>query len=243
MASLGAGALLAQNTNLVVPASPVVPAVTAPPVTNAPALAPTPAPAAPALAPSEGAAPASDATAKPKAKKKKIAKKPAAKTISSGLAASHVPIDPPAPATVKVEALNVRGLPSLSGEVIAKLHKGEPVTITEEITLAKVRQGEPARWARISLPTNTAVWVNAHLVDANTKTVSAKKLNVRGGPGENYNVIGHLDKGTVVKELGKKQDWLQIEPPANASGFVSADFLDKQSGTAAPAPVTIPLPL
>lgn len=249
LASLGAGALLAQDTNAVIPANPptnpVVPAaVTLPPVTNAPALATTPAAPAPAVAPTDSAAPAPEVTpAKPKAKKK-IAHKPAVKAVSSGLAASHLPVDPPVSATVKVDALNMRGLASLSGEVLGKLHKGDTVTITEEVTLDKVRPGEPARWARINLPTNTPVWVSAHLVDSKTMTVNTKKLNVRGGPGENFNVIGHLDKGTAIKEIHKKEGWIQIEPPANASAFVSLDLLDKQAGsTPVPAPVIETTPI
>lgn len=228
MASLSAGAVLAQDTNLTPAPAPAAAPIAAPleapvPAPTAPALAPAPAEAAP-----EGAKPA---PAKPK---KKAVKKPAVK--ASGLPAAHTLLDPAVPATIKVESLNVRGLPSLSGEVITKLHKGETVTMTEEITLDKVREGEPAKWARIILPTNTAVWVASHLVDPTTKAVTANKLNVRGGPGENYNVLGRLEKGTVVKEIKTQNSWIQIETPTNVTGFVSADFLEKQTPTTPTTP-------
>ena len=215
VASLGAGVVLAQDTNLVAPLGVTAPAA------PAPTLAPAPAEATP-----ESAKPT------PVKPKKKAVKKPAVK--SSGLAASHALLDPSAPARVKVESLNVRGLPSLSGEVITKLHKGETVTVIEEITLDKVREGEPAKWVRITLPTNTPVWVAAHLVDPATKAVLPNRLNVRGGPGEDYNVVGHLEKGTIVKEVKQHESWLQIETPTNVTGYTAADFVEKQD---APTPV------
>jgi hypothetical protein len=66
-------------------------------------------------------------------------------------------------------------------------------------------------------------------------TVRAKRVNVRGGPGENYSVVARLDKGTAVKEIGKKEAWLEIAAPTNAFAFVASEYLEK-SGAAAPAP-------
>lgn len=249
MASLGAGAVLAQTTNLAAPAAvPTTPA----PAINTPAPEPAPAVADPAAAAPEAetnAAPVSDTVKDTKAKtdkhkaKKKTAKKPAAKMISTGLTASHVLLDPPVTATVKVDALNMRGQPSFAGAVITKLHKGETVTIYEEITLDKAHQGEPAKWARVSLPTNTPVWVSAHLVNSNTMTVIPNRLNVRGGPSENYGVVARLDKGTVVKEIRKNNGWLEIETPDKASAYVSADLLEKQAAAVAPVAELVAAPV
>ena len=241
VASLGAGVVLAQDTNLAAPLSVAAPAAPAPTLAPAPSEATT--------------EPAKPTPVKPK---KKAVKKPTVK--SSGLAASHSLLDPSAPARVKVESLNVRGLPSLSGEVITKLRKGETVTVIEEITLDKVREGEPAKWVRITLPTNTPVWVAAHLVDPATKAVLPNRLNVRGGPGEDYNVVGHLEKGTIVKEVKQHESWLQIETPTNVTGYTAADFVEKQDAltpvpaahanalaaaptTAAPAHISTPAPI
>lgn len=230
VASLGAGAVLAQSTNTVAPAAPSTPAPAPAISTPAPEAVPT---VAPAAAPADAAA-STNAATHSKVKKKTAAKKPVAKAVSTGLPAAHVLLDPAVPATVKVDSLNLRGQPSLSGEVIAKLKKGETVTILEEVTLDKARPGEPAKWARVTLPTNTPVWVSAHLVDPATKAVIPNRLNVRGGPGENFNVVARLDKGATVKEIRKNQDWLEIETPANASAYVSADLLEKQSTVGVP---------
>ena len=221
VASLGAGVVLAQDTNM--GAAPLTP------------------PSIPeAVAPATVAAPDAEAAPVSKAKKHK-----AHKEAVVSAPAQHVTLTPPVSATVKVQALNVRGLPSFTGEVITKLNKGETVTMLEEITLSKTKAGEPAKWARITLPTNTPVWVNASMVDDTTKTVKATRLNVRGGPGENFNVLGRIEKGTTVKQLRKNGDWLEIETPAEASAYVSADLLEKTTGSAlpeaAPALPTAPL--
>ena len=134
-------------------------------------------------------------------------------------------------ATVKQDQVNVRGLASFRGEVITKLRKGEKVTVLEEITVEKPKAGEPAKWYRIQLPTNTPVWVHAAFIT--NQTVLPKKLNIRAGPGENFSVVAVLEKGATVKEIRKVEDWLEIESPSNASAFVAADLLDKPAGTPA----------
>ncbi len=142
-------------------------------------------------------------------------------------------------AVVKGDNVNVRGLPSFTGEVVTRLKKGETVTLLEEITLKKPRKDEPTNWFRISLPTNTLVWVHADFVaDA---TVAPKKLNVRAGPGENYSVVARLQKGDTVKVLRKVEDWVEIEAPTNAFAFVAADLLEK-APTPPPAPAPAPVP-
>src|SRR5438445_5281038 len=89
-------------------------------------------------------------------------------------------------ATVNQSKVNVRGQPALVGEVITQLNKGDQVNFLEEISLEKPKAGEPAKWAKIKMPANTPVWVFASFIDPATKTVAARRLNLRAGPGENY---------------------------------------------------------
>ncbi len=140
--------------------------------------------------------------------------------------------------------VNVRGQPSLVGEVITQLKKDEPVVILEEIKVAKPKAGEPAQWARIQMPPNTPVWVFASFLDPATKTVAVSKLNLRAGPGENYSVVGRLEKGAAVKEIRTVEDWMEIETPAGAYGFIALDLITRtgSKGTApesAPAKTTV----
>ena len=194
----------------------------------------TAAPVAPVLVSTNVAAPVEKKKAAVK-HKKKIVKK--ISEPSSALVAG--------PAIVTSANLNVRGQAGVKGEVISHLKAGDTVTVISQINLDKHAADEPAQWAKIALPSGTKVWVNSKFVDAATKTVSAKKLNLRAGPGENYSVLGVIEKGTPVSEVSAKGDWAQIELPTNASAFVAAMFLKQEPAPAvapvAPAPVPAPV--
>jgi uncharacterized protein YgiM (DUF1202 family) len=171
--------------------------------------------------------------AKPAVKKKtaKAAAKPAPKKSPAADELRSIPLVA-GPAVVIASNVNVRGRSGLIGEVITKISKGDAVTVIEEIILKKSAEFEPSAWAKIVFPASANVWVHSSYIDAATKTVKPKKLNLRGGPGENYSVIGTLEKGATVKEVSVKGDWMAIEAPAGAFAFVAAQYLKQE-----PAPV------
>ncbi len=143
----------------------------------------------------------------------------------------------PGPATVSGNKVNVRGKASFSGEVFAKLNSGDAVTVIEQVIVEKPKPGEPSQWAKIAFPAGAHVWVHSSYVDDN-KTVKPKKLNVRTGPGENYSVVGTIERGTAVKEVSTKGNWLEIEAPASAVAYVAATYL-QQAPTAASVPPVV----
>ncbi len=204
---------LAQTNSL-----PPIPApLTAPPVVVAPPVA------------AVTNAPVKKASAV-KHKKKAVAKK-AVKTVAPKNISVVAPLVTliPGPAEVAVDNLNVRGQAGLKGEFITHLAKGSTVNVLSQINLDKPKAGEPSAWAKISLPTNALVWVRSEFVDATNKTVLPKKLNLRAGPGENYSVLGVVERGTAVTEVITKGDWTQIDPPASAYAFVAALYLKQES--------------
>jgi uncharacterized protein YgiM (DUF1202 family) len=178
--------------------------------------------------------PATNAVATP-VKKKAAPKKKAVKKISEPVSTLVA-----GPATVTSANLNVRGQAGLKGEVIGHLKAGDSATVIALITLDKHAADEPAQWAKIALPSGTKVWVDSKFVDATNKVVAVKKLNLRAGPGENYSVLGVIEKGAPVSEISSKAGWLQIETPTNAFAFVAAMFLKQQP--AAPVEMTTPTP-
>ena len=147
-------------------------------------------------------------------------------------------------ATVAEGKINVRGKPSLIGEVVTQLEQGEKVRVLERITNSTSRPGEPTNWAKISLPNNTPVWVFAPFVKDGVVAVS--RLNVRAGRGENYSVLGRLERGEPVKPIRTVAEWMEIEQPTNAYAFVDLDLLqfegqprrDPQVATPPPVEVT-----
>jgi uncharacterized protein YgiM (DUF1202 family) len=137
-------------------------------------------------------------------------------------------------AVVVANNVNVRGQAKLHSEVVGHVTKGQAVTVIEEITLNNSAPDEPSAWAKITIPAGTHAWVNSTYIDPANKTVKATRLNLRAGPGENYSILGRLEHGETVKDLGAKGDWMEIEPPAHAFAFIAAQFLKQEA--AAPAP-------
>jgi len=204
---------------------------------------------APQPAPVENPAPAATTTNQPAAKparkktspKKKKDKSALAKQKKAATELKTVPLVP-GPAVVDANKVNVRGQPRLKSEVVTRLTKGQPVTVLEEITRNNSGPDEPSAWAKILLPPNTHVWVNTSYIDPTNKTVRPKKLNLRSGPGENYSVLGRLQRGDAVTESGSKGDWTEIEAPTNAFAFVAAQYLKQEAPGAPPATPTLPEP-
>src|ERR1035437_7068619 len=193
----------------------------------APVIAPVSAPAAPVMATNET-----------KVAPRKHNKENAAKPVAKKIAEAPVTLVP-GPATVNAENVNYRGQAGLKGEAIGHLKKGDFVTVLAQINLDKHAADEPAQWAKITLPAGTKVWVNAKFIDATNKVVAVKKLNLRAGPGENYSVLGVLERGASITETSAKGDWTQIETPTNAFAFVAASYL-KQEVVVEPVPVVTP---
>ena len=57
---------------------------------------------------------------------------------------------------------------------------------------------------------------------ARGETAGAQPLNLRAGPGENFSIVGRIDRGTPVKEIRTEKSWMEIEAPA---GLGEADAI------------------
>jgi uncharacterized protein YgiM (DUF1202 family) len=225
-----AASVLAQTATPTAPAgtNAPAPAITtpapAPAVTNAPAAATTTSTKTNATAAKTKKAPAKKAEKKPVAKKA-----PAYQLRTVPLVAGS--------ATVVASNVNVRGQAKLNSEIITRLHKDQAVTVLEEVKLNNSGPDEPSAWARIILPESAKVWVNAQFIDQTNKTVKPKKLKLRAGPGENYSFIGTLKQGDTIREITNRNDWIEIQAPAEAYGFVAAQYLKQD--TNAPVEVAV----
>jgi uncharacterized protein YgiM (DUF1202 family) len=231
--------LLAQPTTNTPPAAPAtsVPATPAPTLTPAPAETNAPAKATKKKSAKKKSGKSSEKQAAKKTEKQAAVKKPAAKKAAPAAELKTIPLVP-GPAMVVASNVNVRGQAKLKSEVVTRVTKGAPVTVIEEIVDNKSGPEEPSAWAKIVLPPGAHAWVNTMFIDTNNFTVRPKKLNVRSGAGENYSVIGVLQKGDAVKELKTKGEWIEIEPPANAYGFIAAQYLSQEAAQVAAAPTT-----
>jgi hypothetical protein len=193
--------------------------------------APAPAPTTP---PTAEVAP----TPAPEAKPKPVKPKHHAAARVVPLAEPTVTLVP-GPAQVAPKSLTARGQAGLKGEVVAHLKQGDTVTVLSQINLDKHKANEPAQWAQIAFPSSAHVWAFAKFIDPANKTVLSKKLNLRGGPGENYSVLGTIERGTTVNIIRTKGAWVEIEPPANAYAFVAAMYLSQTAPAQPPTPTTV----
>ena len=202
---------------------------------NLPAQTTAPAPAAPAAIAPVATPPPAELTTPPPAKaEKKPAKKKAPAPKKPALVEPPIVLVPGA-ATIKGRNINVRGQASFRGEVITHLNDGDAINVIEQVILEKPKADEPSQWAKIVYPAGGFVWVHSSYIDTTNNVVSVKKLNLRAGPGENHSIVGLVERGTPIKQVESKNNWVKIEAPTNAYAFVAAMFV-KQEGTAPALP-------
>lgn len=146
----------------------------------------------------------------------------------------------PVPGTTSTQ-LNVRAEPSTAGEVLGIL--------AANVTVQIVGQDPGGNWWQILYETgeDSKGWITAQYVQtaiqpevpviggggtepgSDVNAVVIQQLNVRSGPGTNFNSLGILNTNDVVMLTGRNRDgsWLQIEFAGGPEGrgWVSAGFM------------------
>ncbi|HWR22979.1 MAG TPA: SH3 domain-containing protein [Feifaniaceae bacterium] len=59
---------------------------------------------------------------------------------------------------------------------------------------------------------------------ATSKVYATTAVNVRSGPGTNYNIIGYLDKGEVATKLGTSGNWTKVDYNGR-TGYVNTPYV------------------
>lgn len=105
----------------------------------------------------------------------------------------------------------------------------------EKVTVVGQREG----WVEIRLPANAPCWIAAEFVtasaDGKSYTVKGDKVNLRGSADTSSFPIGQVKKGAVLKAIidgqsgqaVKTESYVRILPPAEARGYVAAEFVEK----------------
>lgn len=102
-------------------------------------------------------------------------------------------------------------------------------------------------WAAIAPPDRFDLWLNQDFIEGNR--VIAKSIQVRSGPGVQYDVVGMLERGAPVMPRGEDGDWRKIAPPSSATLWVrQKDLIEVRAATApiqevAPVPESAPAPI
>jgi len=112
---------------------------------------------------------------------------------------------------------NIRFGYSTTYKVIRRVDPGTP--------LAKISSRED--WFRIYLPDGEIGWIKNDLISSTSDLmVTNQSCNVRQGPGtENWQTIGNLAAGTVLKKLKKQDKWYRLLQPNGEIGWIREDLL------------------
>ena len=166
---------------------------------------------------------------------------------------SETPLPPPpTPTVVPVEGitstqLNVRAEPSTASEVLGIIPANQSVQV--------VGRDPGGNWWQIlyAAGTDGKGWVTAQFVttpnelnvpvvgggtDSASPGLVIQQLNIRSGPGTNFNALGILNPNDVVNLAGRNRDgaWLQIEFAGgpDGKGWVNAAFIKAHNADSLP---------
>ncbi len=135
------------------------------------------------------------------------------------------------PVRVTADNVNLRAKPQLTAEVVVQARYDDRLA---------AREVGP-EWVEVAAPATADLWVAKPYVQQPQNTIGANRVNVRAGPGINYNIVCTLSLGDVVQPRGEEiQDWIKIAPPADAHLWISREFVEILSADAPAAPTGAP---
>ena len=115
-------------------------------------------------------------------------------------------------------------VPSPDAPVLVMLKEGEilPAMRRRVVTPTGI-PGKSNRWVAIVAPSRAKVWVSLGCVDIRTGEARGNPCDLRAGPGNQYEIVGKLPKGTVIDLSGRVGRWVRVDAPlASVVGFADA---------------------
>ncbi len=166
-----------------------------------------------------------------------------------------------ATAVIATGALNIRSGPGISYNILTTVYQGQTVTL--------LGRNSNSSWAKVRTSGGAEGWVNAYYIQpgvaisslplleaggstpgstTGTAVIATGALNVRTGPGLQYNAITVVFQGQVVTLLGRVQDnsWVKVRLSNGTEGWVNASLLQPSVAisslpvVAAPPQPTVP---
>lgn len=92
--------------------------------------------------------------------------------------------------------------------------------ISGEILFVSRVEGD---WAAITPPDRFDLWLNKEFIEGNR--VVAKSIQLRTGPGIQYDAVCTLERGALVMPRGEDGEWRKIAPPSSATLWVQTKDL------------------
>lgn len=136
-------------------------------------------------------------------------------------------------ALVTCSSDDVKTAPDIYAQTMATYYRNQTVTVTGERTADGI-------WARVALPDGRLGWMKVVCVagtveptppsapTGHTAVINTGALNVRGGPGWWYPILGTFYRGTTLS-LGTYRNadasWVQVIMPNGQTGWVNARYI------------------
>lgn len=131
-------------------------------------------------------------------------------------------------ATVNVDRVNLRSGPGTETALVGQAYKGNKLPVLAKSgDWYKVQVAGKTAWVAgwlvgIQGTTSTSQAAAPSVTQASGKVavVTSDTLNVRSGPGTNYNIAGKVKKGDRLNVLSQSGDWVKVQN-GNVTGWVA----------------------
>lgn len=122
---------------------------------------------------------------------------------------------------VKSQNLNLRSGPGENYSVKCVYSKGFPLKVV----------GKKGDWVRVTDFENEDGWASRQLLATTPHAIISanrgqkKKVNIRSGPDNKFNIVGQAYYGVIFTVLEKKGRWRKIRHGSGLTGWIQQDFL------------------
>lgn len=117
--------------------------------------------------------------------------------------------------------VNMRAGPGTNYRVMWELGKGYPLTVLKK----------NGNWYRVRDFEGTIGWVHGDLTSSDPYVVvkvhknSAKRINIRSGPGTKYRIVAKAHYGVVLKTVRHKHGWVEVAHEKGVRGWVKRNLV------------------
>lgn len=130
---------------------------------------------------------------------------------------------------INTDNVNIRSGPATTYDAIGSLNQGSQVEILgSKNDWYQVKTGQLNGWVRNDL---------INLQKEYSLQVTGNGVNLRSGPGTNFEVISWADKGDILTLLDTKGEWYQVKTTNGSTAYIKGSFAQKiEKAAPAPAP-------
>jgi len=117
--------------------------------------------------------------------------------------------------------INMRSGPGTNYKVLWELGDGFPLIVLK-------KSGD---WYRVRDFEGTIGWVHESVTSSTPHMIvkvhknSAKRINIRSGPGTKYRIVAKAHYGVVFKTLQQKDGWAKVEHEKGVTGWIKRSLL------------------